>query len=622
MRIFKKIKINTYRISGLTLVLILLVSTASSQEVEFRASTKGAVQVGEQFRVTYTVNNQANNFKGPSFSDFRVLSGPNQSTNQSYQIINGKVAQSFEITFTYYLQAVSEGSFDIEPATVVVDNKQYNSNPLKITVSKTQAPANQPGSSPGTTGQTGAISKEDVFIRAFISKNSPYQGEELILTYRIYTKIPISQLNISKMPSFQGFWYKNLSDDSGPLKQRSEVIDGEKYITADLRKIALYPQRSGEIRLDPLDLSCQAQLKVQSNRPRDPFFDSFFDDPFFNRNIRNVELDLSSNPVNINVKQLPSANRPVNFSGAVGQYSLKTEIDRTRLKANEPLVIKAIVSGKGNLELIDQFDIAFPPDFETYDPKVINNINTTTSGISGSRTFEYLAIPRNQGDFLVKPITFTYFDLNKNDYVTLSGPEYSIAVEKGNEEVSGISYSGVSQKDIQFIGSDIRHIHTHSIVLARIGKNFYGSLKFYLWLLIPLVLFIVIILLFNMNKRRMQDLDLVRKRKANKVAKRNLKQAAVFLDAGKTDSFYIEISRALWGYISNKFNVPLSELSIETVNHRLKAKSVSEENIGEFTEVLNNCEYARFAPGDKNRKMNEIYGSALNIISKIENELK
>jgi hypothetical protein len=622
MRIFNKILNLKPRIAGLTLVLIMVAHSVFPQEVEFRGNTKSAVQVGEQFRVTYTVNNQASNFKGPSFGDFRVLSGPNQSTNQSYQIINGKVSQSFEITFTYYLQAVSEGTFQVEPAKVVVDNEQYSSNPLTITVSRSQAPATQPARPAATDTQSEGISKDDVFIRAFISKSNPYQGEEILLTYRIYTKIPISQLNIAKMPSFQGFWYKSLLDESAPLKQNSEIIDGEEYITADLRKIALYPQRSGEFTLDPLDLACLAQVRVQSNRPRDPFFDSFFNDPFFNRNIRNVEINLSSNPVSIDVRPLPSSNRPVNFSGAVGQYSLKTEVDRTQLKANEPLVIKATISGKGNLELIDQFDITFPPDFEAYDPKIINDIKTSLSGISGSRTFEYLAIPRNQGDFIIKPIAFTYFDLQKKDYVTISGPEYNIKVDKGDEEVSGITYSGVSQKDIQFIGSDIRHIHTQHIGLTGINENFFGSLQFFLWLLIPFVLFLAFIVIFISNRNRMQDINLVRKRKANKVAKKNLKQAAAFMNAGDTDSFYIEISRALWGYISNKFNIPLSELSIETVNQRLKAKAVKEESIEEFTEVLNNCEYARFAPGDKNRKMNEIYDSALQIISKIENELK
>ncbi len=617
-------KIGTFiiKVIGLIILAMGVGLTALSQDVVFQGTTKSTVQVGEQFRVTYTVNSQASGFRGPSFEGFRVLSGPNQSTNQSYQIINGKVTQSVEVSFTYILQSVKEGSFEIPAATVTVDKKQYQSNPLKISVTKTQAPASPQANSQGSAEESGTISKDDVFIKAFVDKSNPYQGEQVIITYRIYTKVPISQLNISKLPSFQGFWYKNLLDESAPLKQSSEVIGGQEYITADLRKVALYPQRSGEITLEPLDMTCNAQVKVQSQRSRDPFFDSFFNDPFFNRNVRNIELNLSSNALKLNVKPLPIDSKPIDFSGAVGSFSLKTDIDRTKLKANEPLVFKVTITGKGNLELIDQLDVNFPPDFESYDPKITNNINTSSTGISGSRTFEYLAIPRNEGDFTIKPLQFTYFDLVKKDYVTLKSPEYDIQVEKGDQESSGISYSGVSQKDIQFIGSDIRHIRTQNFPLIMINSHFFGSTYFFLWLFIPLILCFSFIFLYNMNRKRMGDIELIKNRQANKVARKNLKKASEYMMAEDTEAFYIEISRALWGYISNKFNIPLSELSIETVSQRLEKKKVGAENIKAFTGVLDNCEYARFAPGDKSKKMKEIYDEALVTISNIENELK
>lgn len=622
MKINRHIPTTMIRSGSLLVMLLWFTLHALSQEVEFRVNTKSTVQVGEQFRVTYSVNSQASNFTGPSFEGFRVLSGPNSSTNQSYQIINGKVTQSFEITYTYYLQATKEGTFDIPSATVTAGGKKYTSDPVQITVSKAQAPATSPGI-PDNKGTQGNISKEDVFIRAFIDKSNPYQGEQVIITYRIYTKIPISQLNITKLSSFQGFWYKNLLDDSGPLKQSSEFINGEEYITADLRKIALYPQRSGEIAIDPLEMSCIAQVRVQSERPsRDPFFDSFFDDPFFNRNIRNVELNISSNALTIKVKPLPMENKPPDFSGAVGSFSLSTEIDRTQLKANEPVVLKAVISGKGNIELIDRLEVSFPPDFETYDPKVTNKINTSAAGISGSRTFEYLAIPRNAGQFSIKPLSFSYFDLTKNQYVTLAGPEYQVSVEKGDEEASGITYSGVSQKDIQFIGSDIRHIRTQPFPLMRINSSFFGSLAFFMWLVGPLILFIGFIILHHIYRKRKGNIELVRKRQANKVARKNLRKANEFLEKEQAEAFYVEISRALWGYISNKFNIPLSELSIETVSQRLSKKNIHPDNIREFTEVLNSCEYARFAPGEKAKKMRDIYDAAIRIITRIENELK
>jgi hypothetical protein len=615
----------TFSIAGIMILLTILLSKGFAQEVELRVNAKSIVQVGEQFRVTYTVNSQASNFIGPAFDGFRVLSGPNQSTNQSYQIINGKVSQSFEQSFTYYLQATREGTFNIPAASVTVSGKKYDSNPVSISVSQASAPPsgqNPQGKVSSNQYQGEGISKEDVFIRATADKSNPYQGEQVIITYRIYTKVPISQLNVSKLSSFQGFWYKSLMDDSAPLKQSSETINGQEYIVAELRKLAVYAQRTGEITIDPMELACIAQLKVTPTRPRDPFFDSFFDDPFFNRNVKNIELNLVSNTLTIKVKPLPQDNRPANFSGAVGQFTMSTDIDRTQLKANEPVVLKVTISGKGNIELIDQVNINFPPDFETYDPKIANNISATAAGISGSRAFEYLAIPRNAGQFTIKPITFSYFDLAKNSYITLTGPEYTIRVEKGDQESTGITYSGVSQKDIQFIGSDIRHIRTSVMHLVRVNSHFYGSSSFILWLVAPLLLFIAVVLVLNANDRRRGNIALVKNRQANKVARKNLRKADEFLKSGQTEAFYVEISRALWGYISNKFNIPLSELSIETVSHRLESKSVSPESISEFTAVLDSCEYARFAPGDKSRKMNEIYEAALLIISKIENELK
>jgi hypothetical protein len=613
----------TFKFAGILVLLIFLVAKGFTQEVEFRANAKSTVQVGEQFRVVYTVNNQASNFSGPSFDGFRILSGPNQSSSQSYQIINGKVSQAFEQSFTYYLQATKEGTFNIPAATVVVGGKKYESNPVSIAVSQASSPPQNQGGSPQAQPDSGeGLSKDDVFIKAIVDKSNPYQGEQVIVTYRIYTKVPISQLNVSKLSSFQGFWYKSLMDDSSPLKQSSEVINGQEYIVADLRKLALYPQRTGDISIDPMELDCVAQLKVKSSKPRDPFFDNFFDDPFFNRNVRNIEMNLVSNALSIKVKPLPADNRPASFSGAVGLFTMKTDIDRTELKANEPVVLKVTISGKGNIELVDQVIIDFPPDFETYDPKIANDISATASGISGSRTFEYLAIPRNAGRFTIKPISFSYFDLAKNSYVTLTSPEYNIQVEKGDQESTGITYSGVSQKDIQFIGSDIRHIRTAAFSLAGINSHLYGTSSFYLWLLVPLLLAIAVVLALRASDRRKGNVVLIKNRQANKVARKNLRKADEFLKSGQTEAFYIEISRALWGYISNKFNIPLSELSIETVSQRLEKKAVSQESISEFTEVLDGCEYARFAPGDKTRKMSEIYDAALKIISKIENELK
>ncbi len=623
--IIKNLKIYRFLI---LFIMAGLAGTTYADNVEFTAAVKNTVQVGEQFRLVYTVNAQGRDFQGPSLEGFRILSGPNPSTNQSYQIINGQVAQSFTMTYTYYLQATKEGSYIIPPATIDVNGKKYSSNTQKITVLKGNAPTtqsnqgNQGNQRSGNTSETG-ISSEDVFIKASIDNSNPYQGDQVIITYRIYTTIPISQINITKLSSFPGFWYNSLLSDSDQLKQHNETINGKQYVVADIRKIALYPQRSGEIKIEPMELNCTAQIKSQSNaRSRDPFFDSFFNDPFFNRAFKNVDLNLKSNSVSLNVKPLPTLKRPANFSGAVGSYSISSSIDRTEVKANEPIVLKYTVNGKGNIELIDDLNITFPPDFESYDPKITNNISKSSSGISGSRTFEYLVIPRNAGTFEIKPVDFNYFDPEKNTYITLTTPAYKIKVAKGDTESNGISYSGVSQKDVQFIGSDIHHIKTHEFPLTMINTFFFGSNLFFILLIAPVLLFILLIIIWKQNISRRSNLELMNKRKANRVASKNLKKAATYLKIDDSDNFYIEISRALWGYISNKISIAQSELSIETVKQRLSDRKISQQTSDEFIKVLDDTEYARFAPGNKTQRMQEIYTAAMNIITQIERELK
>jgi hypothetical protein len=616
MRILRILFVQAFLIAGM--------ADMSGQAIEFTAAAKGNVQVGEQFRLVFTVNQQVDRFEGPDFEGFSMLSGPNQSTSQSYQFINGKVSQSYQITYTYYLQANKAGTLSIGPARITVGGKTYQSNSLTINVSQSSSPQSpsQPTNPASRQTRQETANKNDIFIRATVDKPEPYQGEQVIITYKIYTTVPISQINIDKISSFPGFWNQSLLNDNDPLKQSNEKLNGKDYVVADLRKIALFAQRSGEINIDPMELQCVAQIKSANSQSRDPFFDNFFNDPFFNRSYQNVELKVESNPLSIDVKPLPANGRPLAFSGAVGSFNISSNIDRTELKTNEPLNLKITVSGKGNLELIDPLSVSFPPDFETYDPKITDNLNKSSSGISGSRIFEYLIIPRNTGEFQIKPAEFSYFDPSKQSYITLSTPLYNIKVNKGAEQPGGVTYSGISQKNIQFIGSDIRHIRTGYIQLEHINSFLISSTSFILWLLIPALLFITFIVLWSKNKKRSSNIALVRNRKANKVARKNLQKASEYFQDNSTEAFFEEISRALWGYISNKFNIPLADLSIETVYNRLSDKSISADSISKFTSVLENCEFARFAPGDKSGKMQEIYNQALEVISKIEQELK
>ncbi|MCK4361536.1 MAG: protein BatD [Bacteroidales bacterium] len=611
------------------LVLIFISKSVLADEIKFTASTRKVVEVSEQFQLTYTLNAHGENFRGPSLNDFNVLSGPNTSSSSSIQIINGKMTQSVTNTFTYYLKAIKEGTFTISPASVKAGNKYYRSNTLTIKVVKSGTNANVSQQSiagqkrqqvqPQTRSET-----KDVFLKATANKTNPFQGEQVIVTYKIYTKVPIAQISIDKLSSFPGFWSKNLLDDNERLKQSTEIINGEEYITADIRKIALFPQKTGKLEIDPMELECIAQIRKQKTRrtTSDPFFDSFFDDPFFNRSYQNIEKSLKSNPLTINVKPLPLKNKPANFSGAVGNFTFKSSIDRTELKTNEAITLKYTISGKGNIELINKLNVSFPPDFEVYDPKITNRIKTSPLGVSGSCTFEYLLIPRNPGQFNIKPVYFSYFDINTKQYITKSTPDYSIKVEKGSGTLANISYIGVNQEDIKYIGSDIRHIKSNILNLQKINVYFFGSIAFYLLMIIPVVFFILLIIIWKNQTKKRNNISLMKNKKATKVARKNLRKAHAFLKSGSKEEFYIEISQALWGYLSDKFNIPRAELSMDSVNDALLKKKVNKEIIRQFIDTLNNCEFARFAPGDSSSTMDEIYREALEIISKIERELR
>ncbi len=609
-------------------LLLFLNLAGFSQTVEFTASVKPVAVVGETFTLTYVLSGQGSGFRGPNISGFDVLSGPNTSTTSSIRSINGRTSMSITYTYSYLLQATREGSFEIPAATVTVDKTQYTSNTVSIKVLKNsgpgqnQASGNRQQSAGGQQGVTSGVN--DVYVKAFASNPNPMQGEGITVIYKIFTKVPIAQINISKLSSFSGFWSQNLMKENDKLQQTTQVIDGEQYVVADIRKIALFPLKSGRLVIDPLELECVAQVKRQTRtRSGDPFFDDFFNDSFMSSSYATVEKALKSNPLIISVRPLPEAGKPADFSGAVGNFAFRCEMDKTRLKSNEAVTLKCVVSGEGNLQLIDKMNVNFPPDFETYDPKVTSDIKTTGGGISGSQMFEYLLIPRKPGKFTIKPITFSYYDLKKAKYISLSSPEFTLDVEKGSADASAsVTYSGAGKEEIKYIGSDIRHIKDKPFDLNPKGRMFFGSVFFWLLLIIPLAIFLAMIVFWRKVAARRSDTVLMKNLKATKIARKRLRKAEEYQKALKQEEFYVEISQALWGYLSDKFSIPMVALSIDSVHDALVRKNVDEEIIAQFTETLNNTEYARFAPGEKSVNMEKIYAQALEIIAKIERELR
>ena len=549
-------------------------------------STKKQVMVGERFQVVFEANAEGKNFQAPSFEGFTVVGGPFTSSSSSFSMVNGSMSHTVRCTYTFALQAYQEGTFHVGSATLTVKGKKISSEPFDIKVIPDDGSHAAPSGGGSSSGQGQSqqntsdpqVSGKDLFIRVIPSKKSAYVGEQVVLTYKLYTKVPVSSLSVERMPSYAGFWTKDITDNNGgSLRQTSEYINGIEYTAAEIQKIVVVPQRSGTLPIDPMIIECIAQIRTESNRQRsmDPF-EAFFNDPFFNRNIANVRKELTSQTLNLEVKSLPENGKPASFAGAVGNFNFKSEIDKTELSTNEAFTLTLTVSGTGNVELLQMPTPVFPPDFEVYDPKITMNVNNNANGLSGTKKAEYLVIPRRAGSFTVPAVEFSYFDPSKGTYQTLSSQPYEIKVEKGkggDEGSSGGIYAS-NQEGIKYLGSDIRHIMTGNAHLKPMHTVFFGSAAYFVVLLVLLVLFVILLFVLKKREQLSQDTAANRNRKADKVARGRLKSAAQFLKAKDQDKFYVEMSQALWGYIADKLGIERSKLSMDTVNETMKAKNV------------------------------------------------
>ncbi len=605
----------------------------AQDDPKLTVSTKKQVVVGERFQVVFEANAEGKNFQAPSFEGFTVVGGPFTSSSSSFSMVNGSMSHTVRCTYTFALQAYQEGTFHVGSATLTVKGKKVSSEPLDIKVIPDDGSHAAPSGGGSSSGQGQSqqntsdpqVSGKDLFIRVIPSKKSAYVGEQVVLTYKLYTKVPVSSLSVERMPSYAGFWTKDITDNNGgSLRQTTEYINGIEYTAAEIQKIVVVPQRSGTLPIDPMIIECIAQIRTESNRQRsmDPF-EAFFNDPFFNRNIANVRKELTSQTLNLEVKSLPENGKPASFAGAVGNFNFKSEIDKTELSTNEAFTLTLTVSGTGNVELLQMPTPVFPPDFEVYDPKITMNVNNNANGLSGTKKAEYLVIPRRAGNFTVPAVEFSYFDPSKDTYQTLSSQPYEIKVEKGkggDEGSSGGIYAS-NQEGIKYLGSDIRHIMTGNTHLKPMHTVFFGSAAYFVVLLVLLVLFVILLFVLKKREQLSQDTAANRNRKADKVARGRLKSAAQFLKAKDQDKFYVEMSQALWGYIADKLGIERSKLSMDTVNETMKAKNVPDELTQQFIDTLNSCEFARFAPGSAESKMDDLYQRGIDVISKAEKVL-
>lgn len=585
---------------------------AKAADVVFKAIAPETVVMEQQFRLAYTVNAEArgSDLRMPELADFDVLMGPSTSSSMSTQIINGNVTTETSLTFTYILMPKKEGTFNIAPATIKVKGANYTSNALSIKVLPPDK--NNPEGTANSSGQSSAsVGKDDYFVRMEVSNRNVYEQEGFLVTFKLFA-IRQCVIDRFKFPEFEGFLAQEIDL---PNKQWGmDRYNGRNYYSVVLKQTVLYPQRSGKITID--SGSFDAVIRVPSQRKIRSIFEEFMD------TYDEIRKPLTTAPVTIDVKPLPSG-KPASFSGAVGNFTMTSSISSDNVKTNDAVTIKVKISGNGNIKLIKNPEVVFPNDFDIFDPKTAIDTKTTTAGVSGSKTIEYMAIPRYAGDFEIPAIAFSYFDPQSGTYKTLTSEPYKLHVEQGEGGGSAPVVSNFSNKEsVKYLGKDIRYLKTKDFNFIENNDIFFGSFMYYMCYIVPGILFIVFFFIYRKQVKENANIALVRTKKANKIAVRRLKNAGRLLKENKKEEFYEEVLRALWGYLSDKLNIPQANLTKDNVETELSKFGVDEALMNEFMDILNTCEFARYAPAQASDAMDKLYELTVDAIGKMENTIK
>ena len=590
----------------------------AADKVRFVAEAADVVVSGDQVRLVFTVNSQdIKDFRAPSIKGFDVLMGPSRSQQSSIQIINGKRTSNSSTAFTYILLAGNPGTYTIPAASVEVNGEKVFSNAISIKVLPQDQTSGNSGNNGGGSASSSRsqaagsrISANDLFITATASKTTVHEQEAILLTYKVYTVVNLRQL-YGKMPDLKGFHTQEVE-----LPQQKtftlEHYKGRNYNTTVWSQYVLFPQQTGKLEIPSITFDGVVAQQTISDDP----FDAFFNGGGYVE----VKKKITTPKVVINVQPLPA--KPAGFSGAVGEFKLASSINATDVKTNDAVTIKLTLSGTGNMKLIGTPEVKFPQDFEIYDPKVTDDYKLTNSGLTGTKTFEYLAIPRHAGNFTIPAIEFTYFDLKSNSYKTQKTGAYNLKVAKGQGNADQVISDFTNKESVKMLGKDIRFIKLGDSSLRPKGDFFFGTVGYYLCYLIPLLLFVVFAVIYRQKALENANVAKVKTKKANKVATRRMKLAGKLLAENKKNEFYDEVLKALWGYISDKLSIPVSQLSKDNIEAELTNYGVQEALIAEFIGVLNECEYARYAPGNENEAMDKVYSASVEVISKMENSIK
>lgn len=597
----------------LSLLIISMSAVFADEPVRFSASAPTAVVMDKPFQLVYSINANGKDLRVPEFTNFDVLAGPFESHSQSVQFINGKSSSSVSVSYTYTIQAQKTGTFTIPSASITVDGKKVTSNGVAIKV--LPADANVPASKgQGNQGGQASISGDNLFIRTEVSKTNVYEQEAILVTYKLYTLVDIVQCNPKNTVDFNGFMKQEL-DQPANKQMALENYNGRNYGTFVLYKVLLYPQHSGVIQIDKWNF--EAVVRIQNKAAQRSIFDDFFD------SYTNVSKYVTAPAVKINVNALPTANKPSSFNGTVGHFSLNSNITASQVKANDAVTLKMTVAGSGNMKIIKNPVIKFPDGFELYDPKVTNNFKTEASGVSGTKTIEYLFIPRHSGNFEIPSAEISYFDTQEKTYKTLRTPVYKLNVLKGEgNETQIVAGNYFDVLDVKQIGKDIRFIQTNKFKISKEEEPIFATLICWLMYLIPLLISLMLFIFFRKQVKENANISLVKNKKANKVAQKRLKLAQKLLKEGNKDSFYEEVQKATWTYLSDKLSIPVSSLTKERVEEELTELKVESIIINQFIQILNTCEFARYAPNSGQQEMGNLYIETSKAISDLEERFK
>ena len=600
----------------LTAVLfITIIGTAFADVVSFVTSAPRSVVVDQQFRISYKVNRvKVGEPTIPEIDGFRILTGPHRSTQRSMQMINGETTTSESVTFTYTLLAEKEGEFTIPAASIIVDGEKVTSNEAKIRVlpadqagqSSQQGRSNGGGIQRNTTSTN--ISNDDLFIRASLNKTKVYEQEAVLLTYKVYSAVNLTNLDFPT-PELKGF---HIQEVELPKEKQFELdrYNGRNYQSLVWRQFVLFPQQSGKIEIP--SLTFEGVVAVQTRRSMDPFEMMFNGGPSYVE----VKKSIRTNSLTLNVEKLP-AGKPAGFSGGVGKFSISSSISNNNLKTNEEVTLKVIVKGVGNMKLLGDPQIDFPSEFEVYDPIINNNFSLRSSGFTGEKVYEYVITPRSSGTYTIPAAKFSYFDTSSNSYRTIESESYTLDVEKGKDAPAATANSYIGKERGRVLATDIRHIKLDEGETKKEHTTLFGSTTYVLLYIIPLLLFIAYIIVYRRKMAENANLTLVRTKKANKVAVKRLKIANRLLKENRKNEFYDEILKTMWGYMSDKFNIPVANLTKENIREELDKQGVEQADIEQYMSVISECEYAQYAPAASG-KMRELYTAGVEIVSKFE----